>query len=109
MSLREYERPRFQTPDGGYMSEDQIVKHLVGRYANGTAGPMFKALKLSDLIKLHGSYGRDIRNEYGLWDSENPHTVQSPGPGEKGFIDHPLFPDQVSFRILQRVWGEFHR
>jgi len=109
MSLRDYERPLWMNKDGSYMSEDQIVKHIITRAAGTMAQTMWRTIKLSELAKLHSSKGREIRNEYGLWDAENPHTVQAPGPGEKGYVDHPLFPDQVSFRVMQRVWGEHHR
>jgi hypothetical protein len=104
---RLHDKPRWLNKDDSYMSEDQIVKHFVAHAK--TAAAMWRNMPLREVARLHSTLGKEVRNDYGLWDAENPHTVQTPGKGENGTIDHPLFPDQVSFRILQRVWGEFHR
>lgn len=46
-----------------------------------------------------------VRNWYGLWRDECPHTITS-GPGLEitdGVITDPRFPDNLSGRIIDRV------
>lgn len=47
--------------------------------------------------------GMSIRNYYGLWDKKNPYTLINPPPNAEGIIDHPLHPDNLSGRIIDRV------
>lgn len=72
-----------------------------------------------DLFVLHHGYGTFVRNEYKLWDPENPLTAQwfkdcAEAPDrqhqymENGVDCHPLHPDQVSFEIIKKIWrGNF--
>lgn len=48
------------------------------------------ALTFRELITLHHTVGRDIRNTFGLWIEGNPNIE-----------DHP---DDTSMRILERCW-----
>ncbi|QIG71664.1 hypothetical protein EVB94_193 [Rhizobium phage RHph_TM40] len=48
-------------------------------------------------------FGRWIRNSYGLWQEDNPHVILNPSPNDEGIIDHPLFPDNLSGTIIDRL------
>lgn len=48
-----------------------------------------------DMIIYHFGVGRQIRNRFGLWKEDNPYTNLD---GEENN------PDEVSHRILERIW-----
>ena len=51
-----------------------------------------------DLILGHHGVGQNIRNYYHLWHDHNPYSrLDDPM--------HDLFPDQISGRIIKRVWA----
>lgn len=58
----------------------------------------FINMSKEDLIKYHHSLGRDIRNEFGLW--QYAWTPQI----ENGFDMSPDHPDAVSMRVIETVW-----
>lgn len=86
-----------------YLSEEEIVEDLL-RELDAQDLERIRALHGSRLIVLHHSLGQWIRNHYKLWAEDNPHVVLNPRPSAKGVIDHPLFPDQVSQRIIEKLW-----
>jgi hypothetical protein len=95
-------------PPRVFLSEDQIVADLLARIkASPAAIDTWLKVKQESLIEAHHTVGRSIRNDYGLWDERNPHVVLDPPPNE-GVIDHPDYPDQMSHRIIERVWKEVH-
>lgn len=50
------------------------------------------------LVKYHSSLGRDIRNEFKLWDSYwSPNIVD-------GVDCSPSHPNQVSMRVIEAAW-----
>jgi hypothetical protein len=53
------------------------------------------SFKESELIKLHSSFGRNIRNKYNLWHKELD--------DEKYKGQHP---DDISMEIIHKVWKE---
>lgn len=55
------------------------------------------------LIQYHHSLGRDIRNEFGLW--QYSWTPQL----ENGFDMSPDHPDAVSMRVIETVWEKAQR
>lgn len=55
-----------------------------------------------DLILLHSSIGRYIRNKYNLWDSSNPYTRYKTE-------QDPSHPDNMSFSIIQKIWKILHQ
>jgi len=57
------------------------------------------------LAPLHLSLGMVIRNHYNLWHEENPHTEIKNPVMEDGIITDPLFPDQMSQRLIERIWA----
>lgn len=58
----------------------------------------FVSMTKEQLIGYHHTLGRDIRNEFGLW--EYPWEPQL----ENGFDMSPDHPDSISMRIIERVW-----
>ncbi len=51
-----------------------------------------------DLISLHHSFGRWIRNNYGLW--KYTHTAEL----EDGVDYSPFHPDAISMKIIKEAW-----
>lgn len=89
-----------------FMTEDEIVEDIVAeiKRAGSEAVQAWKGAKFDELIRLHHSVGQNIRNQFGLWEEDNPNVKHNPEPNEHGIVDDPLFPDQVSQRIIERVW-----
>jgi len=58
----------------------------------------FKSMSKDQLIQYHHSLGRDIRNEFGLWQYDWVPQL------ENGFDMSPDHPDSVSMRIIEQVW-----
>lgn len=51
------------------------------------------------LVRYHGTLGRDIRNEFKLWDADwTPKIVN-------GVDCSPNHPEQISMRIIEEVWS----
>ena len=70
---------------------------------------IFKNSKKENLIDYHHSIGRNIRNTYGLWNSENPSTKHWHNfPDDRLIIDgidcSQDHPDAVSFDIIVLMW-----
>jgi hypothetical protein len=100
---------QLSTPPRVFLSEDEIVADLLARIKSSPdALESWLKVKQDTLIEAHHSVGRSIRNDYGLWDQRNPHVVLDPSPNGEGLIDHPNYPDQMSHRIIERVWKEVH-
>lgn len=105
---------------GTYLTEDEIVADVLAIIeARGRADVWRDAASwrmpfgpggepLDEYPKHAGSLmcvGMDIRNWYGLWHPECPHTIID-GPElviEDGVITDPRHPDNVSARIIDRV------
>jgi hypothetical protein len=94
-------------PPRVFLSEDEIVADLLARIKTSPAAlDTWLKVKQDSLIQAHHTVGRSIRNDYGLWDVRNPHVVLDAPPNNEGLIDHPNYPDQMSHRIIERVWKE---
>jgi hypothetical protein len=91
-----------------FLTEDQIVADLLSKM-NDRDRQTWRSILLENVISGHHTTGQTIRNNYQLWDAANPYTHAEAEPNADGIIDHPLFPDQVSTRIMQRLWGEVNR
>ena len=63
----------------------------------------FVSMTKKQLIGYHHTLGRDIRNEFRLW--EYPWEPQL----ENGFDMSPDHPDSISMRIIERVWENENR
>ena len=89
--------------DMEFMSPEQIAYDVFGNLLDYQLLEI-RDLDRADMVGYHSSMGMHIRNNYLLWDITNPYTVINPEPNEKGIIDHPKYPDQVSMQILYMVW-----
>lgn len=103
--------------DGSFMSSDQIVADLLSRKFDEESANLilsgFDPMTGTDKTErmyiafARDNFGRQIRNSYGLWNEMNPHVVQNPEPNERGIVDHPLFPDNLSGAIMDRFIEQF--
>lgn len=83
-----------------------------------TSADALRNMKEGELIGLHHSWGRSIRNEFGFWDVSHPLTKNwhtNPDArileamGETLMIDNsPDHPDAVSMAIMKGVWKKIN-
>ncbi len=85
-----------------YLSEDEIVQDLY-RQLDEEGRKEWGKLTQSDLHFMHFTLGMSIRNNYGLWETGNPHVTLDAPPNAEGVLDHPDHPDQMSFRIMEKL------
>lgn len=78
-----------------FLTEDQILEDLIKDQDSRTITDNSK----DDLIILHQTFGMYIRNEYHLWDANNPVTNYGTF---KWNSDH--HPDQISQRLIERLY-----
>lgn len=83
-----------------YLSEDEISKIIVSELSDGDLKALLDTPR-GHLIKFHMIVGMHIRNRFGLWEEGNPFTDSSDPMGD-------AHPDQVSQRIIERVWEHVH-
>jgi uncharacterized Zn finger protein len=75
-----------------YLSPKEIAFQVYVNMTKEDKKFILETVKTEDgMIRFHSSVGRDIRNNYGLWEKNNP-WVQN---------QHP---DDVSFDVLKKVW-----
>lgn len=92
--------PSSQPRPAKYLSEDEIVNELVYGLSKQEVDLLLE-IPFDDLIGLHHSVGRQIRNQYKLWDCRNPYV-------ETEHETSPSHPDQMSQRIIEKVWKKVH-
>jgi hypothetical protein len=80
-----------------YLSEAQIVDDIFHNMSPADRRTWLTVTKKSELIAGHHSTGRSIRNRYLLWSPHNPLTDITDPKSKR-------FPDQVSQRIIEKVW-----
>lgn len=83
---------------------DQIVDEL-----DASSIQVLKNLPEAELGLLHHSWGRAIRNDFGLWQPDHPLTKRwHEHPEEhdlRNGVDYSLdHPDSVSMEIMKVVW-----
>lgn len=62
----------------------------------------FVSSSKSDLIQYHNTLGRSIRNHFKLWDNKWEPVIENRGGIE--LDTSPNHPDQISMRIIEKVW-----
>lgn len=80
---------------------------------------LFERLKDSEGVKeflaegptaYHQFFGMSVRNEFLLWDKDNPHTMKNHKPELKDNVDYSSkHPDNVSGRILEMLHTKIKR
>lgn len=83
-----------------FPSENDIAADLIATMSDEQIEGL-RRNAFDDLILLHHTFGRFIRNRYRLWDPKNPHTRYSDGDDES-------HPDNLSYRVIQLVWHYFN-
>lgn len=79
--------------DLSFKSPDQIVDHLYDTMKDVDRKSL---MSFNDSIALHHTFGRHIRNEYGLWHEDNPHMKDK----------HPDdVSDEIIKKLMERVRG----
>lgn len=75
-----------------YLTKDEIIEDVINNLCKEDK-EYLKSVTHSEsqLITLHHSFGRDIRNRYKLWDKNNPYTKNQ-------------HPDNFSYDIIVEVW-----
>lgn len=79
-----------------YFTRAEIIEYYYDEM-NAINKLHWAVLKKENLISLHHTVGRDIRNKYNLWDKNNPYTN---GIYPFGY----LHPDQFSQYVIEQVW-----
>ena len=84
-----------------YLNENDIVNELYKKLASEDFEIILNIKSKFDMIQYHHSVGRWIRNEFRLWDKNNPYTQ---------FVDENSenHPDQMSNIILMKLWEKVH-
>lgn len=83
-------------PGFSFLNKKEIVEDLMKRMPDG-AMRQLKKMHRVDLIKLHHGLGTEIRNIYGMWYEENPHTSNWDLLGD-------THPDQYSFAVIEALY-----
>ncbi len=91
-----------------YKTFDEIVDIILSEIDPASRSALL-SMKKDDLIMFHHSTGRAIRNDFGLWDKENPITAQwKEELDERGVDMSPFHPDATSMRVIETVWEKVH-
>lgn len=83
-------------PSNRYLEEDAIINDIIRKMSDEDQ-KTWKEAKESELVLWHLTTGREIRNKYHLWEADNPFT-------DTVIADSDNHPDQVSARIMKKVW-----
>lgn len=87
------------SPPPKFLNEAQIADELFTKLDEKDRRYLAALPDKSDLLQFHHNVGMQIRNGYQLWNPKNPHTDLSDACAEN-------FPDQVSQRVIERIWGK---
>lgn len=86
------------------MKEKEIVEDMYKVFLNEPKiiKDEFKNTPREQLVSYHSSLGRKIRNRYKLWqNSWETELING--------VDHsPNHPDQISMRIIEKIWDKMH-
>lgn len=89
-----------------YLSEFEIAADIMLYKLSEDAKAALRRIDREDLIHLHYTVGRSIREEYLLWDKDNPYTMLNYQPTIVDGVDiNPNHPDAVSHRVLELIWS----
>lgn len=94
-----------------FLNKEQIIDDVVSKMTEEDKQEL-ATLQYEDMIKFHHGVGTFIRNEYKLWERNNPLTalwvIDNESGNEKFIIDgvdhHPCHPDAVSMDILYGIY-----
>ena len=73
-----------------YMDDDQIIQDILAD-TNEEDVKGWQSISFDNLVKFHHTTGRDIRNQYKMWDSKNPYNQDRSSA-------------RRSMDIIKRIW-----
>jgi len=79
-----------------FMTVDEIVADLKNNM-DDKGIEAWTSIKKEDLIKLHSTVGRTIRNTYRLWEVNHP------------AVPEWVHPDEASMKIMEKFWDTLHQ
>jgi hypothetical protein len=85
-----------------YRTIEAIAKHIISQLSENDRVNL-KTIPKDQLILFHHSFGRNIRNHYGLWNPKHPITREWINDGD-GWDRHPCHPDATSHKVMIRAW-----
>lgn len=97
-----------------FLTFDEIVADVLRQLDDGSICTL-RNMPRDSMVVFHHGQGRYIRNEYKLWNPDNPLTKQwhkdrendgKVGINASGVDCHPQHPDAVSTEVLFAVWDK---
>ena len=89
---------------GKYLTEDEIVADMIAKIKSEPDGvQVWLEPKNWAPLGRFSFIGMAVRNYYGLWHKECPTTKHENLEVTDGIVTDPGHPDNVSFRIIERV------
>lgn len=92
-------------PAEAFLTFGEIVDDIVANRLGSGAEEDIIGCAEEELWRLHHSFGRWIRNSYGLWLESNPLTNNDQSYVCDGIDHNPKHPDSVSFDIIREVYS----
>lgn len=87
-----------------YQTFDEIVNYILNELSDDSKRVLRKTPK-EDLVLFHHTTGQAIRNDFLLWDPNNPITENwERKPDDDGVDRSDHHPDAISMRIIETVW-----
>lgn len=84
-------------------TREEIVQDLINELLNNTDREdrdLFINTNPNNLYAFHSTLGKQVRNEYGLWQRE-----WTPVINNNGVDTSPNHPDNLSMSIIEEVWA----
>jgi len=88
----------YWTPTPRYLSIESIAHDVYSKLEQHDVIELLKITDRRQLIRYHFTTGMYIRNHYNLW--HHPEAAEDP--------DSDNHPDQMSQRVIERVWELVH-
>jgi len=91
---------------------NEIAQHVWDHFSQEDKDYIAGIPERYDMIDLHSTLGRNIRNDYFLWSEDHPLSAPWYADPKSHVIDgidhHPNHPDATSMKVLERLWDFAH-
>ena len=96
-----------------YSTFEECITFVIEKLSNESLEEI-RALDEKDLVRLHHSLGRCIRNDLGFWDPACPltakwHSTPEGRDMQDGVDCSEDHPDAVSMRMIKEIWARLSR